>query len=330
MLNTINEIQPGCRVGRYHVSEVFPDGRGGMARVVLARSTDSYGSPLALKISCVGVLKNYYFAAIQKEVEVLQLLHHRGVSVIKPVSNAKNPYKERATQIDEQPWFFGMEHLRGGTLARYVADLGRLELEEVTAICIPVAEALEYVHCSGFAHNDIKPSNILFRKKLQIGARFEPVLIDFGVAAKLVKYELAGSIEYMSPERLERKQREQLVQAIGTRALARADIWSMGILIYRLVTGRLPFASLNERVLVNAILRNRPVSMRDYQHGLPARVDEFVLDGCLAKDPRVRVSIGEFQRFFRNYGGNGRILRVPGSRDDWRKRFFRIRKKTNE
>ena len=317
----LSEIKSGNLVGGFRILEVYPEGRGGMARVVRARPVKGEDQQEALKISRTGGNQDYFFAAIQKEVEILQKLDHRGVVRLLPISEGKNPFKERAVEIMDSPWFFGMEVLRGGSLEAYLRGLGALSLGEAAAICHQVGTTLEYIHSQGFAHNDVKPDNVLFRRELTVGERLEPVLIDFGVAAKLVRPQLDGSVVYMAPERLQESRDPSAPEVVANVDPSKADVWSMGILLYRLLVGREPFLGLTDRSVTSAILRAIPPSMTKRRQDLPRELDEFVIEGCLAKDPKLRVNVRDFNAVIDRYSGDWRVKRAPK-----KSRRFRFRR----
>jgi serine/threonine protein kinase len=308
---TLSDIKTGRPIGDFKIIEVYPEGRGGMSRVVRAKPTADSDLQAALKISRTGGNQDYFFAAIQKEVEILQKLDHRGVVQLRRISNGKNPYKERAVQIVGTPWFFGMECLQGGSLEAFLRGLGPLSLGEAAAICHQVGTALEYIHGQGFAHNDVKPDNILFRRELRVGDRLEPVLIDFGVAAKLVKPQLDGSVVYMAPERLQEVRDPSAPELAANTDPSKADVWSMGILLYRLLVGREPFQGITDRSVTSAILRGIPQSMMKRRQDLPRELDEFVIEGCLSKDPNLRVDMGDYNAVIDRYSGDWRVQRAP-------------------
>jgi serine/threonine-protein kinase len=308
----LSAIKPGLRIGRLSVVELYPEGRGGMARVVRARQRDTRGAEVALKISRVGSHQTYYFSAIHKEVEVLQRLDHAGVVRLAAVSDGKIRFKERAVEITGSPWFFGMECLHGGSLEKYIRTVGPLTLGETAAIAHQVGMALVHVHSCGFAHNDVKPDNIIFRRPLKVGEKLEPVLIDFGVAAKLVRQQLDGSVVYMAPERLQELRDPGPPEAAPDPA--KADVWSMGILLYRMLVGREPFVGVTDRSITSAILRSTPAPMGKSRQDVPAAIDEFVTEGCLAKDPSHRVGMAEFVQFIERYSADWRTKRVESSK----------------
>jgi serine/threonine-protein kinase len=310
----LSDIKQGSLLGGFRILEVYPEGRGGMARVVRARPLKGEDQESALKISRTGGNQDYFFAAIQKEIEILQKLDHRGVVRLRPISEGKNPFKERAVEIADSPWFFGMEVLKGGSLEAYLRGLGALSLGEAAAVCHQVGTTLEYIHREGFAHNDVKPDNILFRRELKVGERLEPVLIDFGVAAKLVRPQLDGSVVYMAPERLQESREPSPPELLAAGDPSKADVWSMGILLYRLLVGREPFVGLTDRSVTSAILRAIPPSMIKRRQDLPRELDQFVIEGCLAKEPKLRVNMHEFNSVIDRYSGDWRVKRAPKKR----------------
>jgi len=282
-----------------------------MSRVVRAVHRDDSKGEVALKISRTGSNQEYFFAAIQKEVEVLQTLDHPGVVRLIPVSKGKNPYKERAIEIVSAPWFFGMECLRGGSLDAYVRAIGPLTLEEAAAICYQIGQAVLYVHRQGFSHNDIKPNNVIFRHLLQVGDDIDPVLVDFGVAVKTVKRQPDGSVVYMAPERLLESYEPVAPELLVGQDLTKSDVWSLGILFYRMLVGREPFMGISDRSITSAILRAMPESMLNKRRDIPRVVDEFILEGCLTKDPKYRISLTQFNDFIKPYSNNRTVKRIP-------------------
>lgn len=310
----IADLKPGFQIGLFRVREVYPEGRGGMARVVRAAFVGGQKPEVALKISRVGPNRHYFFAALQKEVEILQKLKHPGVVRLHPVSRGKNPFKERALEIIGNPWFFGMECLHGGTLEAYVRQIGPLDVEEAAAICQLIGRTLLYIQKRGFAHNDVKPDNVVFRRPLVQGVPFQPVLVDFGVATKLVRQQPDGSIVYMAPERLAEIQEPSPPETVSLVDPSKADVWSMGILIYRLLVGREPFLGVTDRSVTSAIMRGMPVPIRKKRNDIPRQLDEFILEGCLAKDPNLRVSMVQLIGYIDRFSNGWRVKRSGGVR----------------
>jgi serine/threonine protein kinase len=304
------DIKPGSPVGAFEVIELCEGDRGGMSQVVKAVPREGWQEDVALKISRIGPKQEFFFTAIHKEVELLQKLKHPGVVRIIPVSEGKNPYKERAMEIIGNPWFFGMEFLSGGSVESYLNKFGPLTLEEATAICFQVSAALVYIHFKGFSHNDLKPENILFRRSLKPGEWLEPVLVDFGVAAKPVKQQLDGSVVYMAPERLTDSLDLNSSELLSEQDMMKADVWSIGVLLHRMLLGKEPFLGVTDRIITSAILRVSPESMLKKRSDIPPKLNQLVIDGCLAKNPRDRVTMQEFYDTINDFTSDWRMKRT--------------------
>lgn len=152
------------------------------------------------------------------EVQTMRALNHPGVM----------PVLDAATS-DVPPWF-AMPFLSGRTLRRYLQENGPLSLQEIYAIASPIAEALDYIHRSGYLHRDVKPSNII------LGARGEIVLFDFGIARSTLSTPgltgdmgALGTPVYNAPEIYERGTSDKL-----------SDQYSLAVTLYELMTGLLP------------------------------------------------------------------------------------------
>lgn len=309
-----NEIKSGQILGNFVIREVFPEGRGGMARVVRAMpqsKTEGQGE-VALKISRAGVNQAQYAAAISKEVEILQMLRHEGVVRVVPVSKGRDPYKERALELEGHPWFFGMECLRGGSLHRLLKARGSLPLPDAASIAAKVGRALEFIHAQRVVHNDIKPDNILFRRPLEVGQPYEPVLIDFGIATRSKNLMIDfGSVQYMAPERIIEIRHPRPPEHQAQDDPYKADVWSLSVLFYNMLVGQEPFTGLTEKSVTTAIQRMTPKGLANFKKDLPAELDEFITEQCLAKEPRLRPSMRQFVRFVERYQQGGRVTQAP-------------------
>ena len=153
---------------------------------------------------------------------------------------------------------------------------------------------LDHIHAKGMAHLDLKPDNILFRYPVEDdwhAGLFQPVLIDFGIAAKMSKTApQAGSLAFMPPERIRLMRGE--IASEGYADPSKADVYGLGVLLYRMLTGSLPFEGLPREELAEAILKNSPRSSRQINPSVPPRVDEIILS-ALEKEPDARPRIEE-------------------------------------
>lgn len=184
-----------------------------------------------------------------------------------------------------------MEYIEGETLKERIVRIGnageRLPLAEVRQIVQDTAAALDYAHAHGIIHRDVKPSNIMLRSEERLAqftgaAAFTAVLTDFGVARMLEGVQLTGTgaaigtPDYMSPE-----------QARGEPATAASDIYALGIVLFEMLTGELPFKADSPLAVLIKHLQARPPLLASKVPELPVSL-ELVIMKALTKDPQDR------------------------------------------
>ncbi|HET8645258.1 MAG TPA: serine/threonine-protein kinase, partial [Vicinamibacteria bacterium] len=213
----------GQRVGRYQVEARI--GEGGMSTVYLAvRADDVYQQKVALKVLGYGADRADLAARFRAERQILASLDHPGIARL----------LDGGTTDDGRPYLV-MEHIEGEPLDQY-CDRNRLGLDARIDLFRQVCAAVQYAHQNLVVHRDIKPSNIL------VTADGVPRLLDFGIAKLLEGAELPGPIEatttgqrlmtprYASPEQVE-----------GGAITTATDVYSLGVLLYLLLTGQHPY-----------------------------------------------------------------------------------------
>jgi serine/threonine-protein kinase len=278
-----------------------------MATVVRAVGKD--GIEVALKISRLAS-DPFYATALKAETEILQKLDHPGVVKIYPIHSdiGKMVYMERATELTGHPWFFVMEFLEGASLRDYLKQVNILTPGEATAVARDVSLALSYVHSKGYTHNDVKTDNILFRKLLTKNSCFEPVLIDFGIAAKIRRIQRdAGALQWMSPERLHQV-REELAPEVQVDPV-KVDVYAVGVLLYRMLTTKMPFTGLTDSGVTSAILYKTPESIHTVNPKVPPDLDELILS-CMAKRPEARPTTSQLVTELKRYAED-RLVSLP-------------------
>jgi serine/threonine protein kinase len=221
-------ITPGTAVGSYTLRELL--GQGGMGQVWQAEQTEPIKRTVAIKLIKSDLAGRQVLARFEAERQALTMMDHPNIARI----------LDAGAMPDGKPYFV-MELVRGVPINRY-CDEARLNTEERLALFIPVCQAIQHAHQKGIIHRDLKPSNILIT---QYDGKPVPKVIDFGVAKAVhqpltdqsMQTELGsliGTLEYMSPEQADLNNLD-----IDTRA----DIYSLGVILYELLAGSPPFTS---------------------------------------------------------------------------------------
>ena len=222
---------PGQQIGSYRIVRLL--GEGGMGMVYLAEQEEPIVRQVALKIIKLGMDTRAVLARFQSEQQALALMEHPNIAqVYEAGSNAQGrPY-------------FAMEYVPGIPITEY-CDRQRLGMRQRLGLFLQVANAVQHAHQKGVIHRDLKPSNVLVMER---DGEAVPKIIDFGLAKATEKNfteetlfteagVLIGTPEYMSPE-----------QASAARDIdTRTDIYSLGVLLYELLVGAVPFESKSLR-----------------------------------------------------------------------------------
>lgn len=217
---------PGTKIGRYELLELV--GEGGMGLVYLAEQKKPVKRRVALKIIRPGMDSIQVIARFEAERQALAVLDHPNIAHVFDAGTSKTG----------RPYFV-MEHVKGTSITRY-CDERKLSIEQRLRLFEEVCEGIHHAHQKGIIHRDLKPSNILVSVH---GDRAVPKIIDFGIAKAITQPltektfvtfqgQLLGTPEYMSPEQV-----DLATQDVDTRS----DIYSLGVVLYELLAGVLPF-----------------------------------------------------------------------------------------
>lgn len=259
------QLESGHRLGHYEIVELI--GRGGMGEVYLARD-QILNRPIALKFLPPDYTQDKdRLRRFQREAQAASALNHPNILTIHQLGD-----------VDGQQ-FIATELVEGETLRRRLSR-GLLTPAEAAEVAIQVTSALAAAHKAGIVHRDIKPENIMLRPDGYVK------VLDFGLAKLAEQSEalsrgtgaeridvssglLMGTVRYMSPE-----------QARGEPVDARSDIFSLGVVLYELITGRPPFDDKSPARLVESILRDEPAAL-----ACPGPGElEAIIGKCLRKD----------------------------------------------
>ena len=256
-------------IGRYEIIEEL--GRGAMGSVFKARDP-AVGRTVALKTvhaaALAGEQGDEYRQRFYREARASGVLAHPGIVPVFDVGDH-----------DGAP-FLVMEFVDGRTLADAVKKGERFSLDRVCEIGQLIAEALGYAHRRGVIHRDIKPANILLTSTEVYGSE-RPRITDFGIA-KLAASDitttgqLLGTPSYMPPE-----------QFTGSPVDGRADVFSLGVILYNLVTGEQPFPGETMTAVSYKVVYTEPVPPSKLNPATPMRLEKAI-ERCLAKSPADR------------------------------------------
>lgn len=258
------------KIGRYEIENELA--QGGMGLIFLARDPYMHRQVIVKVLMYNRTLDDVNREFFQREAEVIAALEH---PCIVPVYDFG--------WHGQQPYIV-MRYMSGGTLDDRLKATGEVKMSEAAHILKRVADALDAAHSKNIVHRDVKPSNILFDNT------GEAFLSDFGIAKsqKIVDDEgewLVGTPAYMSPE-----------QTKGDNVDGRSDIYAMGVVLYRLLTGQLPFSSDSTTALLNAHSDMPIPDVRKVKDNIPAAWQE-VITKSMAKDRNERyATAGDFAR----------------------------------
>ncbi len=214
------------QIGPYRILELL--GSGGMGNVYLAEQKDDIQRKVALKVIKEGMNTREVIARFESERQALAMMNHQSVAKIYAADSTENG----------QPYFV-MEHVPGEPITTY-CDRHKLDIRDRLELFVPVCQAIHHAHQNGIIHRDIKPSNVLVSH--QDGEPI-PKVIDFGVAKAIQRSltektiyteqgRIIGTPAYMSPEQAE---------MTGLNITTTSDVYSLGVLLYELIVGALPF-----------------------------------------------------------------------------------------
>jgi TolB-like protein len=257
----VGGAKEGEMIGRYRVLRIL--GRGGMGVVYLAHDP-RLDRPVALKL-------------LPPHLAIDEAARRRFFEEARAASSTEHPNIATVLELDETAdgrVFLAMAYCEGETLDHRLLR-GPLLIDEAVGLAAQIARGLAAAHARGVVHRDIKPANVI------VTPDGTAKILDFGVA-KMAGHALTqpgvhlGTVAYMSPE-----------QTRSGDVDARADLWSLGAVLYEMLTGRRPFAAESEQALIYSIRNDKPPPLEEARPDASAALRALV-ERCLAKDPGAR------------------------------------------
>jgi serine/threonine-protein kinase len=259
----MNSIHAGDQLDHYQIEQLVA--RSGMASIY--RGTDTRtGRPVAIKVPHPEVeCDPVYFERFHREEDIGKKLDHSGVMKV-------------FVDEDRSGIYLVMEWVEGRLLRQVLYEQHKFPPERAVRIALRILDALGYIHSHGVVHRDLKPENVM------IDANDNIKLIDFGIAANSGSRRITftklsntmGTPDYISPE-----------QVKGKRGDARSDLYALGVMLYEMLTGKVPFQGPNPFAIMNDRLLNNPIPPREIDPSITLQLQEIIYR-ALERDPSKR------------------------------------------
>ncbi|BBM82379.1 serine/threonine protein kinase [Candidatus Uabimicrobium amorphum] len=258
------QLAPGTEFRQYRIEGVIGQGAMGVVYKAFDQHLQRYVALKVLQTNFIGEKEHKQFV---REVKAIANLNHHNIVKLFEVGI-------------EPTYYFTMEYIEGETLAQVIAN-ENLSHAAITRIFSKIAMGLYHAHIKGVIHGDIKPDNIM------ITSNREPKIMDFGLAkdhesSQASQSGIQGTPAYMAPEQLQKKKVDK-----------RADIYALGVSMYRSLTGTLPFNEKNYVSLFYQIINEEPPKLRSVNSSIPVDL-ELICSKCMQKSVQKRYANARF------------------------------------
>lgn len=265
----------GTTIQNYQVQSLL--GEGGMGKVYLATDT-LLGRQVAIKNLNISLTRQPSFLErFKNEAKTLARLSHPNIALL-------YNYLQK-----EEDYYMVMEYVEGQNLDELMRTQGALPYQIVIPVVCAALEGLDHAHRKGILHRDIKPANLMLTKEHTVK------LMDFGIAkvsdaAKLTQASrVIGTLEFLAPEQIE-----------GKDPSVASDIYAMGVTMYELLTGKLPFTGKSDYMLMQDIVKESPPAPQQFNSNIPKVLSDIVLKSLEKKPEKRFLSAKEFSNALRS------------------------------
>lgn len=284
-------LKPGTMINeRYEIIEKV--GSGGMADVYKAKC-HKLNRYVAFKVLKAEFSDDKNFVnKFREEAQACAGLSHPNIVNIYDVGD------------EDDVHFIVMELVEGITLKNYIERKGKLEIKEAVGIAIQIAKGMEVAHFNNIVHRDIKPQNIIISKEGKVK------VTDFGIAKAInsntITSNTMGSVHYLSPE-----------QARGGYSDEKSDIYSLGVTLYEMLSGRVPFVGDNTVSVALLHIQSEPIPLRELDPNIPVSIERIVQKAMQKKPERRYLSatdlIADLKKSIEDPSGN--FVVIPATPD---------------
>jgi tRNA A-37 threonylcarbamoyl transferase component Bud32 len=270
----------GTQLGVYQVME--PIGRGGMAEIYKGHHP-TLDRTVAIKVLAAERAEEEDFRVrFEREARTVAALRHPNIVQMFDFG------------VVEGTYYMVMEHIDGGNLSSHIRQNQGLPLDETIALIDGIAKALDYAHEQGIVHRDVKPSNVMLQREttgdLARAGGIRPVLMDFGIAkmvggvTAITRTGVVGTLDYIAPEQIRDSKDVD----------GRVDVYSLGVMTYEMLTGRVPFQGSNPGAVLIAHLQQPPPDPREFRSDISLGTAQAIMR-AMEKQTELRyATAGEF------------------------------------
>jgi serine/threonine-protein kinase len=298
----MGSVEPGQQLDHYEIESAIA--HSGMATIFRGRDLRD-GRQVAIKLPLMEAESDVaFYERFQREEKIGLKLVHRGVAKVIPSDGRSRLY-------------LVMEWVEGKPLRALLNEQHKLSADRAGRITLQICDALAYIHSQGVVHRDLKPENIL------IDANDNIKLIDFGIAGSAGSRRLTfgkfsntmGTPDYISPEQVKSK-----------RGDARSDLFALGVMLYEMLTGEVPFKGPNPFAVMNDRLLNDPIPPCKIDRTIPPQLQK-VIYRALKRDPEDRYATAQdfaYDLEHLDEVGAGECLEMPMQkhrRASWQQKF---------